>query len=376
MTRRVSSYRWRLVSIVVSVFVALVAVEAGLRIVAHRRDERNNAALDKGPIPVPRHLRYGAIAPLLQWSDDPKQIYELRPRLDAMFVGARVRTNADGFRGPEISSAPLPNAVRIVGLGDSVMFGWGVEDNDTYLAQLNRILTERFPAVHWECINTGVPGYNTAMEIETLKVKALALRPDIVVLGYVWNDPAAPPFFPRKTSLFTLHCLFVHDLLRDGFTNAMERLRDPMTRSTGGESDWDPQRVPEPYRILVGTSAVQHALEELKALSESRRFHVLVMAQTDAPDYLKAMCNAAGLSLVEPSKEEPFRSRLQATPLGDVRHSWYPISPTESHPSKLSHRLYAELLFNELSKRGWLEESSKAAGPGRPRSRILLNPPR
>ena len=45
---------------------------------------------------------------------------------------------------------------RVVFFGDSVTFGWGVNDGDTFAAQL----AQRWPSAH--ILNAGIPGYNSA----------------------------------------------------------------------------------------------------------------------------------------------------------------------------------------------------------------------
>jgi hypothetical protein len=43
-----------------------------------------------------------------------------RPNARAMLMGEEVRTNAYGFRGPEISDKPAPGVARIAFVGDSI----------------------------------------------------------------------------------------------------------------------------------------------------------------------------------------------------------------------------------------------------------------
>jgi len=76
------------------------------------------------------------------------------------------------------------NTVRIVTLGDSHMFGWGVAEKEMYTNVLENMLNSKFPEKKWEIINTAVPGYNTYMEVETLKRKAIMYSPDIVIMEY------------------------------------------------------------------------------------------------------------------------------------------------------------------------------------------------
>ena len=54
------------------------------------------------------------------------------------------------------------------------------------------LLNAAYPQKTWEIINTGVPGYNTVMEVATMRAKGLALEPDIVILNVVTNDLNLP----------------------------------------------------------------------------------------------------------------------------------------------------------------------------------------
>jgi hypothetical protein len=65
--------------------------------------------------------------------------------------------------------------VRIVGIGDSVLFGSGVAHGDTFLAVLENLLAAALPGRRVSTVNTGVPGYNTTMEVATLEQKCLDL---------------------------------------------------------------------------------------------------------------------------------------------------------------------------------------------------------
>src|SRR5512134_166244 len=70
--------------------------------------------------------------------------------------------NADGFRDREF---PVERgaAARIVALGDSVTFGWGVPAEDAWPKQLERLLAAD-GGPDPEVLNLGVGGYNTRQE--------------------------------------------------------------------------------------------------------------------------------------------------------------------------------------------------------------------
>lgn len=109
--------------------------------------------------------------------------FKLYPKLDIFFKNKMFTTNSDGFRGEEFTSK---KSKRIVGIGDSVLMGWGVSDRETYLEQLENHFQKIGEAI--ETINLGVMGYNTVQEYFVLKDYGIKLKPDLVLLQFVGND--------------------------------------------------------------------------------------------------------------------------------------------------------------------------------------------
>jgi len=116
------------------------------------------------------------------------------PSRDGSFEGMQVRTNREGMRGAELAPED-PALFRLACLGDSFTFGFGVPEEETYPAVLQRILaaSPAPPGRRYEVLNLGVVGYNTRDEAVVLERKALPLHPSLVVVGYVLNDPEIDP---------------------------------------------------------------------------------------------------------------------------------------------------------------------------------------
>jgi lysophospholipase L1-like esterase len=113
----------------------------------------------------------------------------------------RFRINRDGFRGEDILADKPPGTRRLLVLGDSYAFGWGVDDTAVFPEQLEAPLTHRLGRPV-EAINLAVPGYNTVQEHQLLLETGDRYAPDVVLVAYAMNDAepqwTVPPA-PRQT---------------------------------------------------------------------------------------------------------------------------------------------------------------------------------
>lgn len=115
--------------------------------------------------------------PIYQVSQHPEISYELVPSHSAVGYGERVTTNALGFRSPELPEGSRP----LVLLGDSLVFGYGVEDDETVGAFLQ-------PFVAPPVLSAGVSGYNIRQERALYAARLKALHPAALVLVFMSND--------------------------------------------------------------------------------------------------------------------------------------------------------------------------------------------
>jgi hypothetical protein len=88
-----------------------------------------------------------------------------------------------GAAGGPVAAHP---SRRILFLGGSITLGWGVKDDDTVTARVQRILREQEPGV--EVLNGGVGNYNAEHYVERFFAQLKELNPkDIVVQYFVRN---------------------------------------------------------------------------------------------------------------------------------------------------------------------------------------------
>jgi hypothetical protein len=88
--------------------------------------------------------------------------------------------NQSGFRGPDLSPTKRPATWRIISAGDSVCFGFGVAEEETYTRLLEGELRRRNVAV--ETLNAGVPGTALWQQRALIEKRLLAYQPDLLIL--------------------------------------------------------------------------------------------------------------------------------------------------------------------------------------------------
>lgn len=102
-----------------------------------------------------------------------------------------MRLNGEGFRGPLLDRERTEGVTRVVTLGDSYNFGLGVEDTETYPVQLERELHAAQPGAY-EVMDVSYPGWAPANETAAYVHIIRDYSPDVVVLGFTFNDLQPP----------------------------------------------------------------------------------------------------------------------------------------------------------------------------------------
>lgn len=325
------------------VLALLLLLEIGARLHAWYSDndlQRGLGGVGLGPAADDLSLQH-----IIRWHDNPRIIYELIPGLTGEFRGHRLTISDQGFRGPPVPARKPPGTLRIVGIGDSVMFGWGVGDEDHYLALLGERLAAGLPDRHVDWLNAAVPGYNTVNEVETLKEKLLAFDADVVIVGYVSNDLYVPGFLRKRQPYYALDRSFLAQFVRNALDglhvpdNELARPPDAFRHRTFlGEEDL----IPEAYREVIGLDAFRAAVAELTELSRSQGFAVIVFGHYgfDAP--VRSVLEDSGLTLID--GYPVARAWLDARGLNEYQGSPLTVSEQDSHPSALQHALIADQL--------------------------------
>jgi lysophospholipase L1-like esterase len=176
--RRLKGVLASIIMVLVSCTIALGAAEAFLRI--------KNASMRNYDIEMWRYARL-----LKHRSDEPVLAFEHVPNKSAVLEGVNIRVNDWGLRGGPVP--PLqPGERRILVLGSSITLGWGVREEDTLEARLQRMFAEQHETV--QVLNGGIGNYNAVRYVNRFLLRLTGLHPtDIVVHAFVRDAEALDP---------------------------------------------------------------------------------------------------------------------------------------------------------------------------------------
>jgi len=280
---------------------------------------------------------------LHQPSSVPGLSFELAPNRQKKYEGVWIRTNSLGMRDSEPAPVEDDSASRIVVLGDSFTFGYRVDADSIYPSVLESRLNEESTEKRLEVLNMGVSGYNTQDGARVLEHKGLLWQPDLVIVGYVLNDPETLPLQPLngyfqqpaswyRTNLGRLLAKAWRDLEVQlwGGGDYYRYLHAP------GRQNWD---------------SVVLALDDIRTLAESQQVPVLVVIfpdmrrrrWTDYPyadlhDQVAEVSRERGFAVIDLldrfSEHTPRSMR--------VRHG-------DPHPSPLGHEVAAEAIYEWIA---------------------------
>ena len=140
-----------------------------------------------------------AVLEHVEWEGQKR--LRLVPGAVASYLGHEVRISGQRMRNRTVLIPKPADVFRIVVLGDSVPFGWGVGEDDPFPRRLEGLLQQspRRDGRRYEVVNAGSPGWGLVEEGLWLRDEGMALQPDLVLHCIINNDvephPKSPPIF-------------------------------------------------------------------------------------------------------------------------------------------------------------------------------------
>ena len=273
----------------------------------------------------------------------PTRGYTLRAGYEGESAyGIPFRVSAQGFRSPEVAVPKPAGTKRVLLLGDSVTWGAGVREEETFARRLERSLGAEL-ACPVEVVNTGVSGYGTIEELDVLEQEGLAFEPDVVVVYHVENDNvtishAQGPFAALVKDRIVYRSYLIGAALQ-AYRNARWRLE---AARAGGETvaytktqlAWDERPGTEPSLAAlrrIAALAREHGARGVLASHWSVTLDPSADARRNG--ILRAIADETGMRFVDVGEG-----------LGDARRRDLAVSRTDRHPNGFAHERIAELL--------------------------------
>lgn len=156
--------------------ILFIAAEFGLS-----RIERQKASRPSGP-------SGWAIIPEASWIEYHSKLGWFHQKNKSGFLSKDslkipLHTNSLGLRGQkEYPVSKKADSIRVYAIGDSFTFGFGVEDNESFPAQLQQIKPKL------EVFNLGIPGYGIDQMALLLEEFGFSYKPDIVLITIYPED--------------------------------------------------------------------------------------------------------------------------------------------------------------------------------------------
>lgn len=210
------------------------------------------------------------------WQPDPDIGFRNKSNLCLRSFGNIVgSTDHMGFRlNHDDQPGKQPNGVRIIGLGDSVMWGTRVNSEQSFLGILEARGRKKNRKL--DIYNTGVSGYSTYQEYLFLKKYILPLDPDIILVNYCYNDwmPTEDPY-QRSSGVYSN---YVSNLLNNPDYHFKNRERELMGEFV--EDVWGTFRrsLSHPTdRALLRRFLIEIPILEMSRLSRENNFRLIYL---------------------------------------------------------------------------------------------------
>ena len=260
------------------------------------------------------------------------------PNRSALLMGVGVDINSDGYRNKAVSVNPPEGVTRVMMIGDSLTFGWGVPSNETVSSRLEVLLNDSTGKRSFEVINTGVGNTNTEMQVASFLNRGVLFSPNIVILNYFIND-AEPIPRPTKNFLMKHSAAYVFFSLR----------LSSISRLFLGGKQWH-QYYSDLYKEENdGWIRAKAAISRLSKYSYSKGIKLMIVNYPELHHLNPYPFDYINIKLKSVADEQriPFVDLLQNLQGESEADLW--VSQQDQHPNSFACKLIASAIQKALS---------------------------
>jgi GDSL-like Lipase/Acylhydrolase family len=281
--------------------------------------------------------------------------------------GREVKLNSWAFREREFSGGKTKGAFRIMVLGDSLTWGIGLPAARRYTELLENMLNDQRPDMKWEVLNFGFDGLDTTRQAEILHDIGLFVAPDLIVVGFCFNDVTAraQEYSPERENFPHQHPVVDKMELfftRVGFPLLGKHLKKSAYRwaeLTGAIPEW-PESLDRAYQpdsaewksFDAGLASISRNAVKLTG----RRPIFIVLNQVldkstreKSPQELNGKFHRWHEQALTAAVDAGFVASDcgELIPM-DQPLSWYVVNAADNHPSATMNEIYAKRLFQMI----------------------------
>jgi lysophospholipase L1-like esterase len=306
--------------LVISVAICVAAGEIFLRI--------KNSSMKNYDIEMWRYAKE-----LKEPDPDPDLSYDHVRSKSAVLQGVAVRLNEIGLRGDSLRPVP-PGGRRILFLGGSITFGWGVSEEDTVEVQVQNRL--RDATVVAQVLNGGVCNYDTVRYVSRFFKELRDVNPTDIVVHYFLRDaedltPDTANFILRNSELAVTLWIAYHRIFdRSGEASLIEHYRKV----------YDP--------TSPGFKRMKDKLGELARYAKEHDIKLFLAMTPDVHHLVDYKFGFVHEAMQQISAEYGYKF-IDLLPIlqTPTQQDLYTI-PGDPHPNALAHRLMATAILPAL----------------------------
>lgn len=269
-------------------------------------------------------------------------------------AGVHYRINDLGFRGHDYTREKPDGVFRILLLGDSVTYGWGVEREERFSDIIEQELDQRDPNRSFEILNIAVPGYETTHQLYSWQSLGKTFAPDLVVVIFNQNDVQLIPD--------ELVHLAEMEVARHENAGPIRRLGTHVLRNDPWK-DWFKTTLPNLRNLAVFHFLFHTTVSDEKALTEqftqmkdgirnSLGFLAQLKTKVENTGAAFALCDLQHFEAIEEGCTTagiPYRSIAYEGYLSDMSLR---NSSSDPHPNAAGHERIAERFLWALDDMG------------------------
>ena len=253
-----------------------------------------------------------------------------------------------------------PGIFRIIALGDSLTYGYGIDEQDTYPKVLETLLNDTFRV---EVLNLGVSGAQSEDIYKILQRKLPELQPDLVIYGMCLNDflPSGVGQYDNNRA-YQVPLPYKEHFIQNTLTGKLLAQRyDALLMRWGLRVDFfaDILRDFDGFQTrfardvkAMNAFALENGLPPIVAMvldqypsTEERRSKIVIAAERHLRD--------AGIRLVPSDYIRVNAGRLD-----------WKVSPWEGHPNEKANRVFAQEFAKVLRDLPALQAYQRNTGDG------------